>query len=150
MVTIDTTLLISSPPETVFEYVADLRKEVRWNPTVLTAALTTDGRLRAGSVFRIKAQQFGEFDVRIVRYEPPGLVSAVAEMKPMRSAYTYHVEPIDGGSRLRHSTDITPRGAMNLLRPFVGIIVRRQLNMMFSRLKELLESPQTKGASVRL
>jgi hypothetical protein len=142
MVRVDTPLEVHSSAERAFEFVADLRHEAEWNPNMMTAQPVPEGPIGAGTIFHVTGLVMGRetrFDVRIVRYEPPRLVSAVVEMAPMQITYTYTVEPSDDGVRILHSADIEPRGMMKMMAPFVGKIFRNQLDTVFPRLKELLE-----------
>ena len=144
MVRVETPLEVHSSPERAFEFVADVRHEAEWNPNLTGAQLegSANRTIGVGSVFHVIGKVMGRemrFDVRIVRYEPPHVVSAVVEMAPMQITYTYTVEPSDDGVRILHSADIEPRGMMKMMTPFVGKIFRNQLELVFPRLKELLE-----------
>src|SRR5262245_48771636 len=125
MVRVDTPLEVHSSPERVFEFLADLRHEPEWNPNTLGAQ--AEGPIGVGTIFHVVGKVMGRetsFDVRIVRYEPPRLVSAVVEMEPMEITYTYTVEPSDDGVRILHSADIEPRGMLKMMTPQVGKIFR--------------------------
>jgi diacylglycerol O-acyltransferase / wax synthase len=140
MVRIDTPLSVHSSPERVFEFLADLRHEAEWNPNTLGAQV--DGPIGVGTVFHVLGKVMGRetpFDVRVVRYEPPRLVEAVMDLLPMQIRYTYTVEPSEDGVRVLHSADIEPRGMMKMMAPFVGKIFRNHFDVIFPKLKELLE-----------
>jgi uncharacterized protein YndB with AHSA1/START domain len=118
----------------------DLRHEPEWNPDTLGAQ--AEGPIGCGTVFHVVGRVMGReqrFDVRIVRYEPPRLVEAEVEMTPMRITYTYTVEPSDDGVRILHSAQIEPRGMMKMMAPFVAKIFRNHFDVIFPKLKALLE-----------
>lgn len=141
MVRVDTPLEVQSSPERAFEFVADLRHEPLWNHNTLGAQ--ADGPIGVGTVFHVVGMLMGQelgFDVRIVRYEPPLFVSAVADLMPMEIRYSYTLEPSDRGVRILHSAEIEPRGMMKIMGPFVGRVFRRHFDVVFPKLKELLES----------
>jgi uncharacterized protein YndB with AHSA1/START domain len=92
MVRVETPLSVHSSPERAFELISDPRREPEWNPNTLGAV--SEGPIGEGTIFHVTGRVMGQtrsFDVRIVRYEPPRLVSAVVEMTPMRITYTYTV-----------------------------------------------------------
>src|SRR5437016_1480417 len=133
-------LEVHSSAERAFELISDLRHEPEWNPDTLGAQV--EGPIGAGTVFHVVGRVMGReqrFDVRIVRYEPPRLVQAVVDMTPMRITYTYTVEPSSDGVRILHSADIEPRGMMIMMAPFVAKIFRNHFDVIFPKLKELLE-----------
>src|SRR5437762_933774 len=139
MVRVETPLSVHSSPERAFEFVADVRHEAEWNPNFTGAQLegSINRKLGVGSLFHVIGRVMGRetrFDVRIVRYEPPRLVSAVVDMTPMRITYTYTVEPSSDGVRILHSADIEPRGMMIMMAPFVAKIFRNHFDVIFPKL----------------
>ena len=142
MVKVETPLSVHSSAERAFEFVADLRHEAEWNPNTHAVEPRPAGPIGVGTVFRVQGRVMGRescFDVRIVRYQPPHLVSAVVESLPLQITYTYTVEPSEDGVKILHSAEIEPRGMMKLMAPFVGQIFRNQFDLVFPKLKEALE-----------
>lgn len=143
MVRVDTPLRVNRPGlsgSRAFEMVADVRHELLWNPDTLGAQ--AEGPVGEGTVFHVVGRVMGReapFDVRIVRYQPPRLVEAVVELTPMQIRYSYIVEPTEDGVSIVHSCEIEPRGMMKMMTPFVGKIFRNHFDLIFPRLKELLE-----------
>jgi uncharacterized protein YndB with AHSA1/START domain len=143
MVRVETPFEVHSSAERAFELISDLRHEPEWNPDTLGAQV--EGPIGVGTVFHVVGRVMGReqrFDVRIARYEPPRLVEAVIDMTPMLITYTYVVEPSpseDGGVRILHSAEIEPRGMMKMMAPFVGKIFRDHFDVIFPKLKALLE-----------
>jgi hypothetical protein len=50
-------------------------------------------------------------------------------------------EPVPGGTRMRWSWSLTPRGALKLLAPVIDRMGRRQEQAIWTGLKRVLETP---------
>lgn len=51
-------------------------------------------------------------------------------------------DPVRGGTRMRWSWSLTPRGALKLLTPAIGRMGRRQEQTVRAGLKRVLETPK--------
>lgn len=142
MRTIETSVMISSPPERVWRILSDLPRYQEWNPFIRRA----EGRLAVGEVLKVFIQPPGDKGMThqptVIVAEPdrrlqwlgrlavPGLFSARHE---------FVLEPADGGTLLRHREVFTgilvPLLARTLDRTETGF---DQLNRA---LKERAESP---------
>ena len=118
--------VIAAPPERIFALIADPRRhyEINGNNTVRDAADAPE-QLRLGSTFTLN-MEFGK---------PYKMVSTVIEYEPDRRIawqsrppaggsqwrhmfggriWRYELEPVDGGTRVRESWDVSEEGRFGL------------------------------------
>jgi len=132
-----TTTRIACPPEQVYDMLADMRNEARWNSRFSSAELRSDEPIGAGSRFAI-VNGGSRYDVEITTYERPSRLVFEARGKPdLTIAYT--VTPTDEGTNLESDLDFRPRGVLKLLFPLLGPVIRRDVPKQFASFKALCE-----------
>lgn len=133
-------LVIDRGVEDVFDTVADERNP--YDPRHRSAELLTDGPIGVGSRFRSEIMTMGrpvEMIVEITDYDRPHRLGSVTHSPGMDIHSRLRFEPADGGTRMRWSSELRPRGAMRLLTPILGVVARRQSATIWQGLKETLE-----------
>ena len=86
---VTTTTRIACPPEQVFDTLADLRNEPRWNSRVSTAELRSTEPIGPGSRFGI-VNGGTPYDVAITAYDRPSRLVLEASGNPdLTIAYTF-------------------------------------------------------------
>ena len=78
--------------------------------------------------------------VEFTGYERPLRLASATRSSMMETEGALMFEPVPGGTRMRWSWDVRPRGAMKLMAPLVGVLGRRQEREIWGSLKRLLES----------
>ena len=144
-------ITIHRPVETVFDFVADETNEPRYNPSMLRAERISDGPIGTGTRFATELKTMGRamaMTVEFTRFERPQLLASTTRSWAMQTEGELTFEPVDGGTRMRWSWDVRPRGPLKLITPLIGWLGRRQEQAIWGELKRLLES-QTPGSAAR-
>lgn len=77
--------------------------------------------------------------VEVTGYERPSWLASVTRSSTMETEGALTFESIPGGTRMRWSWDVRPRGLLRLIGPIVGAIGRTQERRIWGGLKRLLE-----------
>ena len=64
-------IVIQSPPARVFDFCADLRNELIWNPNAKHVELLTDEPIGVGTRFRARWTNAGEVTVEMIEFDRP-------------------------------------------------------------------------------
>ena len=135
---ITTTTRIESPPEKVFDTLADVRNDPRWNSRVSSAELRSSEPITLGSQFAM-VNGGSAYDVTITTHDRPSRLVLEARGKPdLTIAYT--LTPAGGGTDLHSDFDFQPAGAQKLLFTLVGPLIRREIPKQFASLRAFCES----------
>ena len=135
-------IFIGRPPDEVFDFVADERNEPEYNQRLVRVDKLSDGPIGPGTQFRAEvATRSGTTPMTIewTRFERPARLDSATRMKSMEIFGGLTFDPVEGGTRMRWSWEIKPRGGLRLLGPLIGQIGRRQENEIWSALKRRLE-----------
>ncbi len=135
-------IVISRPVDVVFDYVADPTNEPAYNPHMVRVEKITPGPVGPGSRFRSAVESGGrtaEMLVEFTRYERPGLLVSATTMRQADISYALAFEPSEGGTRMRWSGRVRPKGALRLLGPLITWIGRRQERRIWASMKRQLE-----------
>jgi hypothetical protein len=133
--------IVNRPPEVVFDFVADERN--RYDPRFRHAELISPGPIGVGSRFRSESTSMGrpvEMIVEITAYERPRLLCSSTHLSLIDIHSNLSFEPVLGGTKLRWSSDLRPRGTLKVMTPVIGHLARRQTDAIWSGLKRTLES----------
>jgi len=128
---------IDSSPEKVFDTLADVRNDARWNSRVSRADLRTPEPIGPGSRFEM-VNGGSAYDVTITTHDRPSRLVLEARGKPdLTIAYT--LAPANGGTDLESDFEFRPAGAQKLLFALVGPVIRREIPKQFASLKAFCE-----------
>jgi len=131
------------PPWVAFDFVADPRNEVRWNPRALRVEQLSDLPLGVGSAFRVFGRMMGRevaVEVHIIGLEPYRRTKTRASSGPMLFETTYLVEPYGPGASVTMSVRVTAQGPLRLVAPLLQAAFRRLTAPLASRLKAAIEA----------
>jgi len=151
MARVEGEIIIHRPIETVFDFVADETNEPKYNPNMVHAERISDGPIGKGTRFVTELKRMGRtmvMTVEFTRFERPRLLASTTRSSAMLTEGELTFEPVDGGTRMRWSWDVRPRGAVKLITPLIGWLGRRQEHAIWGELKRLLES-QAGGSDER-
>jgi len=136
---------IATPIETVYQYLADFRRHKEWSKGVAEVEQMTDGEVRVGTEFKASEtvpMKFTSF-ARITALEPPKVIAwdAWDEDGDVRSQWSFHLEPSDGGTRVTQRCAFWPQKLFGTLMLYV---MRRwqmagENRASLARLKAILE-----------
>jgi uncharacterized protein YndB with AHSA1/START domain len=132
------TTRIACPADRVFDTLADLRNEPRWNSRVSKAELRTDEPVALGSRFAI-VNGGTPYDVTISAFERPSRLVFEASGRPDLTI-AYALTPIERGTELESDFDFRPTGGMKLLFSLLAPVIRRSVAKQYASLKELCEA----------
>ena len=78
--------------------------------------------------------------VEFTGYERPRGLASVTRSSMMETEGALTFESVPGGTRMRWSWRVRPRGALRLMAFLVGVIGRRQEQRIWGNLKRLIEA----------
>ena len=137
-------IVIGRPVEAVFDFAADQRNEPRYNPRMIRADKVSDGPVGKGTVFRSAAKFMGraaEMRIELTGYDRPGRLASRTTTKQADIDGALTFDPVPGGTRMRWSWSVRPRGAARLLAPVITWLGRRQEQAIWTSMKRYLETP---------
>jgi hypothetical protein len=137
-------ILINRPVETVFDYVADQRNELAYNPRMVRSEKITGGPIGVGTRFRASARsgrQAMELLIEITQYDRPRRLGSQTTMSSPDVNGGLTFEPVDGATRMSWSWEVSPKGPLRLLGPLVARLGRRQEQTIWTGLKARVEGP---------
>ena len=146
MVQVEGEIVINRPVEEVFDFVADERNEPRYNAHMRRAEQISEGPIGLGTRYRAELVSMGrtiEMDIEFTGYERPRRLASSTHMSSMDTQGGLTFDPVPGGTRMRWSWELEPRGVLKLMGPVVAWMGRRQELRIWTSLKGLLEGPGT-------
>lgn len=148
MAKIEGEITIGRPVEVVFDFVADQTNEPQYNPNMVRAEKDTAGPIGKGTRFRSAVGSAGrtaEMLIEFTRYDRPRLLASTTKMQQAQIDYTLTFDPVEGGTRMRWSGQVRPKGVFRLLGPLVTWMGSRQEERIWASLKGHLEGAPEVG-----
>lgn len=139
--TITEDLQIDSARAAVFDLMADVRNETRWNEDVSRAELLTGEPVGQGSRFVTDhGGPLGQIESTITVFDRPDRLDFEATSKRMDLAISFTFTD-SGSETLLHGTfDPKPKGVMAVLFPLLRPMIRRDMAKQHQRFKALCEA----------
>lgn len=132
-------VVIQKPQETVFDFVADMRNELKWNPDVQLMQKITADSIGAGTRFRAKWHMSDTILVEIVRYERPQAVTFV-NGGPLEVRLELNLTPSGNETAMDTRFIVTPHGFLRAIFPIMkGQLAAQEAENMVN-LKKALEA----------
>jgi len=138
-------IVISRPAAEVFDYVADQGNAPGYNPRMNWAEKATPGPVGAGTRFRSGICGGGQVMpvlTECTQYERPRLLATRTRMARADTCSVLRFDPVTGGTRMRWSGRVRPKGAFRLLGPAVTWRGNRQERRVWANMKARLEAPR--------
>jgi hypothetical protein len=148
MAFIEGEIIIARPAGQVFDFAADQRNEPRYNPRMVRAEKVTGGPVGKGTRFRSAVLAMGraiEMRSELTGYHRPSRLASRTTMAQADILGTLTFAPVPGGTRMRWSWVVRPKGAIRLLTPVISRIGRRQERAIWTGLKRYLEAQPQPG-----
>jgi len=142
-------ILIGRPVEEVFDFVADLCNEPKYNPEMVQAFKVTNGPLGAGTRFTLLHASAGRqvgLTVEMTEYLRPHQFATHTSMSWADVEETLTFDPAGTGTRMRWAWHIRPKGMAISLAPIVSVIGARHERAVWVGLKRYLESSDRAAA----
>lgn len=126
MIRAQSDLHVAASPEDVFDRLADMRNELEWNPATVEMAKATEGDIGRGTRFEGKMKRVGPMHMEITEYERPRRLTMRGGGRPAYVDFGATFEPADGGTRVRTTLAMEPKGIAKLFSPLMARQVPRQ------------------------
>jgi len=143
MFRIEGEIVINRPVEDVFDFVADERNEPRYNSQMRRAEQITEGPIGVGTRYRAELVSMGRpvhMDIEFTGYDRPRRLASATHVSLMETRGGLTFAPVSGGTRIRWSWEVQPRGIFKLMGPVAAGMGRRQERRTWADLKRLLEA----------
>lgn len=144
---LEVSIEINRPLAEVISYVDDNSNDPMWQSSVLESEKKTPGTPAAGTIYHIKEKFLGrviEQDWEVTERKPDGSYWAAKSTTgpfPMAASMAFEATP-NGGTRVTRVLKIEVGRFFKVASPVVAHIAKRELEMDFNNLKELLESAE--------
>jgi hypothetical protein len=125
--------------EEVFEYCTDLSREPEWNPRTRWIQMLTDGPIGLGTRYQGEWIKGDPMTIEFVRFEGPTAWASVGRSRRLVASSNGQVSTTPDGTRLVVRIELRPQGALRLLRPVLGPIMRRREERNLRAIKLALE-----------
>jgi len=141
---LEVSIEINRPIGEVISYVDDNRNDPMWQSSVLESEKKSAGTPAVGTIYHIKEKFLGrviEQDWEVTARNPDGSMWSAKSTTgpfPMEASISFVVAGT--GTRVTRTLSIDVGRFFKVATPVVAHIARRELEMDFSNLKELLES----------
>ena len=135
---------IDRPLADVIAFVDDNNNDPMWQTSVLESEKKSDGPAAAGTIYHVKEKFLGrviEQDWQVTARNEDGSAWAAKSLAgpfPMETSMTF--EATDSGTLVSRTLSVDVGRFFKLASPVVGHIAKREMEMDFANLKELLEA----------
>ena len=120
------TFEVDEPREAVFDLMADCSNEAQWNPDVLEVKRIDDGPLAVGAEWDGRYKGMGTMRIRLDEYERPERIKLTTTGNKMDMQWTFeYSSPAATKTHVDVHAVVAPKGAMKLMSPFMGPMMRR-------------------------
>lgn len=144
MTDVSTTLTINRPAAEVFEFLAEMSNNPRWQKGQVSCEWTSAPPINVGSTYDQQARFAGrtiESSFDVTEFEPGRLIRIVSTSGPMPIDVTRSVVPLtDDSCEVSAIVKGEPPGLMAKVSGLVDPIVKRSVSGDYVRLKQLLEA----------
>jgi len=141
---LEASIEINRPIHDVIAFVDDNTNDPMWQTSVLESEKKTDGPAAAGTIYHIKEKFLGrviEQDWEVTeRNEDGSAWSAISRSGPFPMEASMNFEAIGDSTRVSRTLSIDVGRFFKAASPVVGHIAKREMDMDFANLKELLEA----------
>jgi Polyketide cyclase / dehydrase and lipid transport len=120
---------VARPPEVVFDFVADLENEPRFNPDASNVVQKTPGPIGLGTVFEEDFKRVGHYVTTVDRYERPTSLGFDARNSKVDARVRFEFASADGGAATDVSCtlELTMKGLMRLGERAMAPAIRKEI-----------------------
>ena len=139
---IEVKVWIEAAPEGVFDFIANVENNPRWQRGMREAHWTSAMPIGVGSTYSQVASFLGkriESRFEIVEYEPGRRIKGRTTASTFPITFTRSVEPEGAGTRVTALVEGNPSGLAGLGEPVMKRVMRRTIRQDYANLKQLIE-----------
>lgn len=122
----------------VFDFISDMRNELKWNPDVLFMEKISEGAVGQGTRFRAKWDMSDTINEVITRYERPNYVTFV-KGGPLEVRLELKLTPVGSETEMESRFIATPHGFIRAISPIFKAKLKSQEQENMVNLKKALE-----------
>jgi uncharacterized protein YndB with AHSA1/START domain len=116
---------VDAPVDDLFDLMADPETEESWNPDALEVRRLDQGPIGPGAQWQGRYKGMGSMRIVLDEYERPTrlVFSITGDRMDMHWFFTFAAD--GAATRLKAAAELRPKGAMRLLSPLFGPMMRR-------------------------
>ncbi len=119
---------IDKPADEVFDFVADLNYEPKWNPEATNIVKKTEGEVGLGTVYTEDFARIGMCTTTIDVFDRPADLGFDARNPKCDALVRFHFVPAgEGATTVSCNVDLTFKGTMKLIAPLMAGKVRKSI-----------------------
>jgi len=143
MIKFEHSIIINQSVDEVWKFLSNIENATKWDRGVLEARQTSDGPIGVGSTLQTRRQMLGRQRIgklRVSEYVPNRTIALQASLGQMTAQIRYSFEPVEGGTRLTGTSEITPVGLWKLIAPILIPMLERDGQADMANIKRILEA----------
>jgi carbon monoxide dehydrogenase subunit G len=140
MITVEKEVQVDRLAEEVFDFLADVRNEERWNPNVIRIESESDGPLSVGGRFEGVYRRGGRMRFELVEAVRPSRLVFQGGGRQMTLVATLELERAGSATCVRMNGQMEPRGPMKLLAPLMRKPIERQYERVAESFRQVVEA----------
>jgi uncharacterized protein YndB with AHSA1/START domain len=139
VIRVEKEVLVDRPSEEVFDFLADVRNEERWNPNVVRIEGESAGPLSVGGRFEGVYRRGGRMRFELVEAVRPSRLVFRGGGRQMTLAATLELEAVGSATCVRMKGEMEPRGAAKLFAPLMRRPIERQYERVTESFRQVVE-----------
>jgi carbon monoxide dehydrogenase subunit G len=141
MIRVEKEVLVDRPAEEVFDFLADVRNEERWNPNVIAIEIESesDGPLSVGGIFEGVYRRGGRMRFELVEAVRPSRLVFRGGGRQMALVATLEMERVGSATCVLMKAEMEPRGPLKLLAPLMRKPIERQYKQVSESFRQVVE-----------
>ena len=134
---------IVRPAEDIFDFLADLRNEPRFNPDASNIQQVTPGPIGLGTAYTEDFRRIGSYRTTIDQYERPRALGFDARNPKVDARVRFSLTPAgEGETDVGCTVELRMKGSMRLAEPLLRARIQREIEQSRGPLlKRALEEP---------
>jgi hypothetical protein len=127
MITASWQITIDRKPEDVFDFVADLHNEPKFNPDASNIVKSSEGEIGLGTVYTEEFKRIGAYRTTIDVYQPSTALGFDARNPKCDARVRFTFEPHGDSTEVGCVVGLTFKGAQRLVGVLMGGMIKKQI-----------------------
>lgn len=133
---------VAATPEQVFDFVADVSNQARWNKDVNNLVQLTDGPPQVGTRMTGDFNRIGRIDTEITVFDRPSRLVLASTGAQADMTLDFHFEPEGGSTLMTVSGSVSLKGGLR----FMEAALRGQVAAQYADRARAIKEALTAGA----